>query len=116
MNPLQVLQAARITGKVQALQDVRTLSPQLTMLARTPDVNAEEGELMLSFIGNPVIADLVADDQKAAVYSVGKFRTESYGAPNIKLGQMLTQAQIKLLRSLGQNPNRFAAFDNNENT
>jgi hypothetical protein len=116
MEPLQILQAARITGKIQALQDVRTISQQLTMLARTPVVPAEEGELMVSFIGNPVIADLVADDQKATVYSVGKFRTETHGAPNIKLGQMLTQAQIKLLRSLGISPARFAAYDNTENT
>ncbi|HEX8653103.1 MAG TPA: hypothetical protein VF708_19960 [Pyrinomonadaceae bacterium] len=116
MDPIQILQAARITGKVQALQDVRTLSPILTMLSRTPIVPAEEGELMVSFIGNPVIADLVADDQKAAVYSVGKFRTETHGAPNLKLGQMLTQAQIKLLRSLNVNPARFSAYDNTENT
>lgn len=116
MEPLQILQAARVTRKIQALQDVRTLQPQLTMLGRTPVVPAEEGELMVSFIGQPVIADLVADDQKAAVYSVGRFRTETNGAPNLKLGQMLTQAQLKLLRSLGVNQNRFAAFDNTENT
>jgi hypothetical protein len=116
MNPLQILSAARITGKIQALQDARTLPVNLRMLARTPIVPAEEGELMVSFIGNPVIADLVADDQKAAVYSVGKFRTETHGAPNIKLGQMLTQAQIKLLRQLGVSQTRFAAFDNTENT
>lgn len=115
-EPLQILQAARITGKIQALKDVRTLSPNLTMLQRTPIVPAEEGELMVSFIGNPVIADLIADDQKAVVYSVGKFRTETNGAPNIKLGQMLTQAQIKLLRSLGINPRKFAAYDGTENT
>lgn len=115
-EPLQILQAARITGKIQALQDVRTIPGNLTMLNRTQIVPAEEGELMVSFIGNPVIADLVADDQKAAVYSVGKFRTETHGAPNIKLGQMLTQAQIRLLRSLGINPSRFSAFDNTENT
>jgi hypothetical protein len=116
MEPLQILSAARITGKIQALQDVRTLTPQLTMLGRTPIVPAEESELMVSFIGNPVIADLIADDQEAAVYSVGKFRTETHGAPNIKLGQMLTQSQIKQLKAMGQSPGRFSAFDNSENT
>lgn len=115
-TPLQILQAARITGKIQALQDVRNLSPQLTMLRRTPIVPASESELMVSFIGNPVIADLVADDQKAAVYSVGKFRTETHGAPNLKLGQMLTQGQIEQLKALGMSPAKFAAFDNSENT
>ena len=116
MDPLQVLAATRITGKIQALQDRRNLPQNLVMLGRTPVVPAEEGELMVSFIGNPVIADLVADDQKATVYSVGKFRTETHGAPNIKLGQMLTQAQLKLLRQLGLSQSRFAAFDNTENT
>lgn len=116
MEPIQVLQAARITRKMKALQDARTLPQQLTMLRRTPIVSAEEGELMVSFIGNPVIADLVADDQRAAVYSVGKFRTETHGAPNLKLGQMLTQSQIKLLRSLGINPSKFLAYDDKENT
>lgn len=115
-EPLQILQAERITGKIKALQDARTMQPQLTMLRRTPVVPAEDGEIMVSFIGNPVIADLIADDQKANIYSVGKFRTETSGAPNIKLGQMLRQSQIKLLRSLGFNPARFGAYDDTENT
>jgi hypothetical protein len=115
-EPLQILAATRITGKIQALQDRRLLPANLRMLARTPIVPAQEGELMVSFIGNPVIADLVADDQKAAVYSVGRFRTETHGAPNLKLGQMLTQSQIELLKQVGVSPRKFAAYDGTENT
>lgn len=97
---LQVISAVRVNAIMRALQDTRELPAELKFLNRTPIVPATDGEIMARFTGRVLIADLVADDQKAAVYSAGKFTLETSGAPNLKLGQMLTQEQIKQLESV----------------
>jgi len=97
---LQILQAVRVNAIMRALQDTRELPGDLIALRRTPVVPAADGEIMARFTGRVLIADLVADDQKAAVYSAGKFTLERSGAPNLKLGQMLTQEQLKMLEQV----------------
>jgi hypothetical protein len=92
--------AVRIAAMMKALQDVRLMPADLVWLGRTPLVPAVDGEIMGLFLGRVQIADLVADDQKAAVYSPGKFRTEKGNIPNLKVGQLLTQEQL----------NEFEAF------
>jgi hypothetical protein len=97
---LQVLQAARVNAIMRGLTDTRELPAELVFLGRTPVVPATDGEIMARFTGRVQIADLVADDQKAAVYSAGKFTLETSGAPNLKHGQMLTQEQLKQLEAI----------------
>lgn len=97
---LQILQAVRVNAIMRALQDTRELPGDLVALSRTPIVPASDGEIMARFTGRVLIADLVADDQKAAVYSAGKFTLETSGAPNLKHGQMLTQEQLKQLEAI----------------
>lgn len=97
---LQILNAVRVNAIMRALQDTRELPGELIALNRTPIVPAADGEIMARFTGRVLIADLVADDQKAAVYSAGKFQLERTGAPNLKLGQMLTQEQLKMLEAV----------------
>jgi hypothetical protein len=100
MNNLMFFAAVRITAMMRALQDVRNLSPDLVWLRRTPVVPAVDGEIMARFLGRILIADLVADDQKAAVYRVGQFRLESTGIPNLKVGQLLTQEDLKMFEAI----------------
>jgi hypothetical protein len=97
---LQIFQAVRITRMLKALDDTRNLPQSLVWSARTPDQNAVDGEIMGRFRGRVQIADLIADDQKAAVYSAGRFRMEMTGIPNLKLGQLLTQEQIKQFEAI----------------
>lgn len=99
----QLLTALRITRMMRTLDDVRNLPEDLVWTGRTPDVNAVDGEIMARFRGRVQIADLVADDQKAAVYKSGRFSTETAGIPNIKVGQLLTQAQIKEYEAINAN-------------
>lgn len=100
MSNLQMFQAIRITKMLKTLDDVRNLPASLVWSGRTPDTPAVDGEIMGRFRGRVQIADLIADDQKASVYSAGKFRTEITGIPNLKHGQLLTQEQIKQFESL----------------
>lgn len=116
---LQVLTAVRVTTILKALDDTRNLPANLVWSGRTKDVPAVDGEIMARWRNRIQIADLVADDQKAGVYSSGRLRLETTGIPNLKLGQMLTQEQIKQFESLNasgaaaNDPNNF--FSNMEN-
>lgn len=98
---LQMFMAIRVTRMLQALDDERNLPANLVWSGRTPDVPAVDGEIMARFRGRVQIADLIADDQKAAVYSAGEFKTETANIPNLKHGQLLTQEQLKQFESLG---------------
>lgn len=97
---LLLLQAVRINAIMRALQDTREMPADLVFLGRTPIVPAVNGEIMARFTGRILIADLVADDQKAGVYSAGKFTLETSNAPNLKHGQMLTQEQLDQLAAI----------------
>jgi hypothetical protein len=112
MADLQILQAVRVNAIMRALQDTRELPGDLIALRRTPIVPAADGEIMARFTGRVLIADLVADDQKAAVYSAGKFTLERSGAPNLKLGQMLTQEQLKMLEAVANGVEDETGFFN----
>lgn len=97
---LQVLEAARINTIMQALQDVRELPQQLVFLNRTPTVPATDGEIIGRYIGRVQIADLIADDQRAVVYSSGKLTFETTAIPNLKVGAALTQEQLNQLYAI----------------
>ena len=114
----QLLQAARLTKIMQALQDTRQLPEQLKFLARTPIVPAVDAEIMARFTGYVTIADLVADDQRAVTYQNSKLSYETVNIPNIKHGQALTQAMLNQLQSilngnaLPQDMGIFSGYEN----
>ncbi|HEY6021100.1 MAG TPA: major capsid protein [Candidatus Paceibacterota bacterium] len=99
-NPLT---NSRINGVFQGLTDPRTLPGQLLFSTRVGETPAEDGEIMARFIGYIQIADLVADDSRAAVYAAGKFQFETANIPNIKIGANLTQSMIKQLQAIQAN-------------
>jgi hypothetical protein len=101
-NAYPVLRSTRINGIMQALQDVRELPADLIALNRTPVVDASDGEIMGRFVGRVLIADLLLDDQRAATYSTGKLQLESTSAPKMKIGQTLSEKQVKELYELQQ--------------
>jgi hypothetical protein len=96
----EFLAAARITNIMQGLQDPRLLPQQLIWNQRIPDVPAMDEEIMARFVGQVLIADLIADDAKAVVYSQGKFQFETTKIPNLKLGIAMNQTMLGQLRRL----------------
>jgi hypothetical protein len=117
-QPMEVLAAVRINGIMQGLQDPRLLPQELVWNKRIPDVPAADEEIMARFIGTPLIADLIADDAKAAVYAHGKFQFETNKVPNLKFGigvNQSTLAQIDRIRQGYAGPQDQAFFSAWEN-
>lgn len=100
MDPIQLLSALRVNKLMSALQDKRGIPGKLSFLSRTPIVPASDGEIMARFMGQILIADLIADGQRAGVYSPGKLFLESSKAPNLKIGTALDQDQLNALNNL----------------
>lgn len=94
MDGLQLLGAVRVNKIMRSLQDKRGIPQRLSFLARTPVVPASDGEIMARFMGQVLIADLIADGQRAGIYSAGKLFLEATKAPNLKVGAALNQEQL----------------------
>jgi len=94
MNQKTLLSAVRVTKIMTALRDKRGTSQPLYFLGKTPIVPAAEGEIMARFLGQVLIADLIADGQRAGIYSAGKLFLEVTKAPNLKIGAALNQDQL----------------------
>lgn len=118
MENMNILQVARVNAVMQGLLDVRTIPQDLVWNARIPDTPATDAEILARWTQRILIADLVADDQKAVAYSSGKLTFESYTIPNLKHGAILTQEQLNQLNSLqGRIQNdETGYFANTENT
>lgn len=99
---LQELQVVRVNGIMRGLQDVRNIPAELKFLNRTPIVPATDQEIMGRYLNYFQIADIVADDAAAAVYSSGKLTFETTKIPNIKHGVNLTQEQLNQLMAIQQ--------------
>jgi hypothetical protein len=98
---LETLSNLRISKIIKAIQDERTRPPaRMIFSSRLPEVNATNGELMARFIGRILIADLVADDSRAGVYSSGKLTFESTQIPKIKQGRHFEESQFRQLSQL----------------
>lgn len=114
MNPVfQLFLNARVNGIMQGLQDPRLLPQPMIWNDRIPDVPADESEIMARFNGTMMIADLIADDAKAGIYSMGAFSFYSGSVPNLKIGVGMNQAMINVLGRLKQfydNPNDLGVF------
>lgn len=94
------LTVQKVNRRLNALQDVRDMPQELKFLNRTPMVPALDNEIMARFVGRAQIADLVADDGVAGVYSLGKFSTYTHEPPNIKVGTNFTQSEINQMRAV----------------
>lgn len=99
MDGLTLLGAVRVNKLMSSLQDKRGIPQTLSFLNRTPVVPAAEGEIMARFMGQILIADLIADGQRAGVYSAGKLFLETTNVPNLKIGTALSQEQLNQLNA-----------------
>jgi hypothetical protein len=97
MRGLSILGTRRVNTVMRTLQDVREIEQQLKFLSRTPLVNATDGEIMARFEGKVLMADIIADDQKAVVRGAGKFTLETNKIPNLKHGAFVSQEMLNLL-------------------
>lgn len=96
---IDILGAGRVNTVMSTLQDERGKSQELLFLGRTPLVPASDGEIMAHFLGHILIADLIADGQRAATYSAGKFSLVGNSVPNLKIGTSLNQEQLNQLNA-----------------
>lgn len=99
MDGLTLLGAVRVNKLMRSLQDKRGIPQTLSFLARTPVIPASDGEIMARFMGQVLIADLIADGQRAGVYSAGKMFLETTTAPNLKVGTALNQEQLNQMNA-----------------
>lgn len=116
------LDSARINRIVRTLADELEAvgMRNLIGLQRTPIVNADDNEIVGKFKGQFVAADVISDDQEAAVYdTVGQFEFVATEIPNLKLGSRVSQHMINRLARLRQNisgANDVKYFTDWENT
>lgn len=116
------LDSARINRIVRTLADeLESVGMRrLLGLQRTPIVNADDNEIVGKFKGQFVAADVISDDQEAAVYdTVGQFEFVATEIPNLKLGSRVSQHMINRLARLRQNvsgANDVKYFTDWENT
>jgi hypothetical protein len=96
------LNTLRLTETIQTLESELEAPDQLIFVNTTPDVDAEDDEIMASFEGQVVSADIVADDQRAVIRGGGRYNLNTSAIPNIKQGSLVTQAMIKLLRRMSR--------------
>lgn len=75
----------------------------LTWLNRTPIVNADDDEITTYFTGKVFAADIVADDQKAAVYEAGQLEYVTNIIPNLKAGKRFSQQLVQRLMRIKRN-------------
>jgi hypothetical protein len=116
------LDSARINRIVRTLADELEAAGMRNLLGlqRTPIVNADDNEIVGKFKGQFVAADVISDDQEAAVYdTVGQFEFVATEIPNLKLGSRVSQHMINRLARLRQNisgANDVRYFTDWENT
>jgi len=117
-SQLELLGSLRVQGIMNALVDPRLLPQQLIWTARVPDVRATDEEILARYEGTPLIADIVADDARAGVYSMGKFVYEANKIPNLKIGLGMNQSTLNLIDRLMQNyagPSDMGLFTDQQN-
>jgi len=114
---LELLGSLRIQRIVSAIVDPRNLPQQLVWSSRIPTVAATDEEIIARYEVTPLIADLIADDAKANVYSMGRPVYEVNKIPNIKIGMGLTQADINLIDKLSRGyaaPDELGIFNDRQ--
>ena len=82
----QFLSSTRITAIIREVEDNYQRDLPLTFLDRTPTQDADESEIIGSYTGRVLAADIVMDDQAAVVYDTGQFEFVTTKIPNLKAG------------------------------
>lgn len=101
---LDVFNNVRVNAVFQGLLDPRTLPGEFLFSRRVPTVRAVDSEITARFIQYPQIADLIADDQRAVVYTTGKFQLSTTKVPNLKIGMNMTQSMLNQVLQIANNP------------
>jgi len=91
----------------------------LRFIDRLPSVDADDDEIIATFSGQVFAADIIADDQPAAVYSAGAMEFVTNVIPNLKLGRRISQSLLQRLNRIKANvgtPGDRATFNSWEVT
>lgn len=92
-----------IQSIMDELVDIRQYTRMLRWVNRIPFVDALDEEIMGRYAGKVRMADIILDDQRAVIYSPQPIRLTQTSIPNIKHGELMSQAQIKLYNRIQQN-------------
>lgn len=103
MPQLDFLSPVRVRRVMQGVYDPRLMPQPLIWDKRIPTVPAANNEIMGRFEGFPMIADLIALDAQAVVYSFGKFQFYTTKAPKLKLGIGINETMLEIIDRLNQN-------------
>lgn len=96
----ELLSVTRISGVIQTLANVLEAPANMIYLNSTPEVNATDGEILGTYEGHVVSADIINDDQSAVVRAAGRFQLSTSAIPNIKQGSLITQSLLNLLNRI----------------
>lgn len=99
-----VFNNVRINRVMQGLLDPRLLPGELLFSKRVPTVRAVDSEITARFIQYPQVADLIADGQRAVVYSTGKFQLSTTKVPKLKIGANVTETMLAQIVQIMGNP------------
>lgn len=102
-NGNKYLDFARINLVVRTMADQLDMTQSLQFLDRTPIVEADDSDIVTRFRGVVQAADIIADDQSAAVYSAGSFETVTNRIPNLKIGRAISQEMLNRLNRMANN-------------
>lgn len=100
LNGSRFLSSVRFKTIIETLASKLERQRPLVYLDWFKDVNADDNEIVGRFTGKVFAADIIADDQGAAVYDSGKIELVTTNIPNIKIGQKWDQAKLNLLNRL----------------
>ena len=90
----------RIQRMLRALIDVTEIPSNLIWLARTSVVPATDQEIMARITERSIIADVIADDQRAVVRNDHSISLETVKIPNIKRGTEITQEMLNTIERI----------------
>ena len=94
------LDFARINKIVSTMAEKLDKEQALVFLDRTPVIEASDNEIITTFQGTVQAADIIADDQAAAVYKAGNFLATTNKIPNLKIGKAISQDMLNRLNMM----------------
>ena len=103
LTGLRFLDSAKINAIVQTMADQLEANQNLLFLNRIPTTNADDDEIFAKYKGQVYAADVVSDDQEAAVYESGSFEFTTFQIPNIKMGKSVSQNMMNRIARLARN-------------
>jgi hypothetical protein len=97
---LDFFSPVRVNNIMQGLYDPRLLPQPLVWSNRIQSVPASNDEITARFIGQPLIADIIADDSKAVTYEFGRLQYDVNRGAKIKFGLSMNESRMRMLRNL----------------